>query len=616
MTMDPNLDSALESALQNDLHIREVADHLEDLVRGGKSISAALAACSSGLFAIPKDLLMAGRAEYERRRNIIQVWDDDEGAVVIEGGSRGSWYGGPKDNDVFWPALRARLKNELPDAFADVDKSSSRIIGLGKPPGEESIDTRGLVLGYVQSGKTTNFMSVIAKAADIGYRLIIVLSGITDNLRQQTQERLNEYLVDPCQTKVHLLTTNERDFSEITSSEALLSQDEMRLLAIVKKNPARLRRLNKWIKKASSSTLANCPILIIDDEADQASIDVGKKRQSTINSLIRELLSHPKSAYISYTATPFANLLIDPADNTDLYPRDFVVSLPRSDAYFGPERIFGSLDAEEDQDSDDGLDLVRVIPTEDVDVVKPPTRKEQLEEWQATVPPSLHTAVLWFLMATTARRLRTDDIRHSSMLIHTSMRAAAHSLTRDALRAELQNLSDLISRQDDALIQEMSSLWSTETDRVKSSSFGNTPITFGQVMEALGDTINNTNVIMDNYLSSERLKYRKDVAETVIVVGGNTLSRGLTLEGLISSYFVRAASAYDTLLQMGRWFGYRKGYEDLVRVWMTSELRGWFFDLSTVEAEIREEIEAYAKEGKTPAQLDRKSTRLNSSHWE
>ncbi|MFC7861352.1 Z1 domain-containing protein [Arthrobacter koreensis] len=597
------MDSAIESQLRYENQIREVADHLETLVRGGLSISAAIAKSSSGLFVLPKELLTAGRAEYERRRNIIQVWDDDEGTGVIEGESLGSWYGGPKENDVFWSALRNRLKNELPDAFSDVDKSSSRIVGLGKPPGSESIDTRGLVLGYVQSGKTTNFMSVIAKAADVGYRLIIVLSGITDNLRQQTQERLHDYLVEPCQTKVHLLTTNDRDFSEVTSSEALLSQDEMRLLAVVKKNPARLRRLNKWIKKASTTTLANCPILIVDDEADQASIDVGTKRQSTINALVRELLSHPKAAYIAYTATPFANLLIDPTDGADLYPRDFVVSLPRSEAYFGPERVFGSLDAEEGQEPDDGLDVVRIIPDEDAAVVKPPTKKDQLEQWEAAIPPSLREAILWFLMATTARRLRTDDVRHSSMLVHTSMRAAAHGMTREAIDTEISELTRLVQDRDAALLKEMETLWATQTGRVDALSFQNEPIDFHKVLTGLEQTIQQTRVIMDNYLSSERLKYRKETAETVIVIGGNTLSRGLTLEGLISSYFVRAASAYDTLLQMGRWFGYRKGYEDLVRIWMTDELRRWFLDLSIVEAEVREEIEAYAKEGKTPAQL-------------
>lgn len=583
--------------------VREVADHLEGLVRGGKSIAAAVLALSNGFFKVEDSLLNAGRAEYERRRKIIQEWDDVPGTDVLHSGGEGGWYGGPKDGDFFWPPLRNRLKSELPDAFDDVDRSSSRVIDLGERPGEETIDTRGLVLGYVQSGKTTNFMSVIAKAADVGYRLIIVLSGVTDNLRQQTQERLYDYLVDPCQTRVHLLTTPERDFSEITPSEALFSQDDLRLLAIVKKNPARLRRLNAWIKKASATTLANCPILVIDDEADQASIDVGGRRQSTINKLIQELLSHPKAAYIAYTATPFANLLIDPIDEAGLYPRNFVVTLPRSDAYFGPERIFGTLEAEEGVAPDDGLDIVREVPSEDAASVKPPTNKDQLEQWTPEVPVSLRRALLWFLLATTARRLRSNDIRHSSMLVHTSMRAVAHQATKEAVESELEVLRKDVQRQDPAVLGELRDLWSDEAQRVDPNPFGNLPVPIDEVMDRLPETLGAVRVLMDNYLSGERLKYTKEKAETVIVVGGNTLSRGLTLEGLISSYFVRAASAYDTLLQMGRWFGYRKGYEDLVRVWMTVELREWFIALATVEAEIREEIDRYAKEGKKPSQL-------------
>jgi hypothetical protein len=603
MVSATNVESLDEELNEHQTAVREVADHLEGLVRGGKSIAAAVLALSNGFFKVEDSLLNAGRAEYERRRKIIQEWDDVDGTDVLHSGGEGGWYGGPKDGDFFWPPLRNRLKSELPEAFEDVDRSSSRVIDLGERPGEETIDTRGLVLGYVQSGKTTNFMSVIAKAADVGYRLIIVLSGITDNLRQQTQERLYDYLVDPCQTRVHLLTTQEQDFSEITPSEALFSQDDLRLLAIVKKNPARLRRLNAWIKKASATTLANCPILIIDDEADQASIDVGGNRQSTINKLIQELLSHPKAAYIAYTATPFANLLIDPLDESGLYPRNFVVTLPRSDAYFGPERIFGTLEAEEGVDPDDGLDVVREVPIEDAAIVKPPTNKDKLEQWTASVPPSLRRAVLWFALATTARRLRSNEIRHSSMLVHTSMRAVAHQATKTAVEAELLALRKSVASQDPTVLGELKDLWVSETQRVDASAFSNAPISVTEVMAELPKTLDSTRVLMDNYLSGERLKYTKEQAETVIVVGGNTLSRGLTLEGLISSYFVRAASAYDTLLQMGRWFGYRKGYEDLVRVWMTTELREWFVALATVEAEIREEIDTYAKEGMKPSQL-------------
>lgn len=603
MAAVPSVGTSGEERDEYQIAVLEVADHLESLVRGGMSIASAVSNLSSGFFKVPLTLLNDGRAEYERRRKIIQVWDDGEGADVVHGENDGGWYGGPKEGDFFWTPLRNRLKSELPSAFDDIDKSSSRVIDLGERPGVERIDTRGLVLGYVQSGKTTNFMSVIAKAADVGYRLIIVLSGITDNLRQQTQERLDDYLVGPCQTRIHLLTTEDQDFSEVTPSEALFSQDDLRLLAIVKKNPARLRRLNAWIKKASAATLSNCPILIIDDEADQASIDVGGKRQSTINRLIRELLSHPKSAYIAYTATPFANLLIDPADEGGLYPKNYVVTLPRSDDYFGPERIFGTLEAEEGVQPDDGLDIVREIPLEDVSVVKPPTNKEQLEEWKAAVPSTLRRAIQWFLLATTARRVRDGEDRHSSMLVHTSMRAAAHRATKTSIEITLEDIRSRIRDRDPAILSEMLQLWNSEAPKVDATAFGNASISADVLISALPKTLDSTKVVMDNYLSDSRLKYTKGDAQTVIVVGGNTLSRGLTLEGLISSYFVRAASAYDTLLQMGRWFGYRKGYEDLVRVWMTTELREWFIALATVEAEIRLEIDTYAKENKSPSQL-------------
>lgn len=190
---------------------------------------------------------MAGRLEYERRRNLILVWDD-QGDTVI-GPQVGSWYGGPASGDVFWPPLWNQLKEEIPDGCEDVDQASSRVISLGSSAGDEHIDTRGLVLGYVQSGKTTNFMSVIAKAADVGYKLIIVLSGQTDNLRQQTQDRIQHYLLGSHPTRIHPLTTLEKDFSEDILPEALLSQDDLRFLAVVKKNPARLSRLNKWLKR-------------------------------------------------------------------------------------------------------------------------------------------------------------------------------------------------------------------------------------------------------------------------------------------------------------------------------------------------------------------------------
>ncbi|WP_056347019.1 Z1 domain-containing protein [Arthrobacter sp. Soil762] len=584
----------------SDSDVEAMADTLATLVAGGKTLQGAQAA----LTYVPAGLVHAARVLYEKRLNLIKEIPDPD-FLADKHRKVGFWYSGPRHDDVVWPTLKARLLQELPaKAVEGVDAASSMVIGLGSPPGKETINTRGLVLGYVQSGKTTNFMSVVAKAADVGYRLIIVLTGTTENLRTQTQDRINDYLIDPCVSIWNPLTTVDLDFSVTTSANAILSNPSMRSIAVVKKNPSRLRRLRNWIKTASATTRQSCPILIIDDEADQASIDVGTKRQSTINGLIRDLLGNPKAAYIAYTATPFANLLIDPSVEQDLYPRDFIVDLPRPDNYFGAERIFGQLEAESLEDPvDDGLDVVRLISELEVDVVRPPRNKTLFEQWSPDVPEAMDAAIRWFLLATAARRLRAGQVTHSSMLIHTSMLAGAHEKTAEAVVDHLDALRAELVNEAPTAFAVFRDLWDSESVRVKADTFGNEPLPFDDLMPHLIETARAAKVIVDNYKSNDRLEYDKKHPQTAIVIGGNTLSRGLTLEGLTASYFVRASSAYDTLLQMGRWFGYRMGYEDLIRIWMSSELKSWFLMLSIVEAEIREEIKVYEAEGKTPAEL-------------
>lgn len=584
----------------SDSDVEKMADTLATLVAGGMTLQGA----QTALTYAPEGLVHAGRVVYEKRLNLIKEIPDP-GILAEKERKVGFWYSGPRHDDVVWPILRSRLLQELPEAAVEgVDSASSKVIGLGSPPGKESISTRGLVLGYVQSGKTTNFMSVVAKAADVGYRLIIVLTGTTENLRMQTQDRLNDYLIEPCSSIWHPLTSVDIDFSVTTGADAILSNPSMRSIAVVKKNPSRLRRLHKWIKTASATTRQNCPILIVDDEADQASIDVGTKRQSTINGLIRDLLANPKAAYIAYTATPFANLLIDPSVEQDLYPRDFIVDLPRPANYFGAERIFGQLEAESLEDSvDDGLDVVRLISDMEAEAVRPPRNKTLLDQWSPEVSDGMDTAIRWFLLATAARRLRAGKVAHSSMLIHTSMLAGAHEKTAEAVVDHLDGLTAELINEGQGAVDLFRELWESESARVKADSFGNQSIAFDDLMPHLTGAARATKVIVDNYQSNDRLVYDKEHPQTAIVIGGNTLSRGLTLEGLTSSYFVRASTAYDTLLQMGRWFGYRVGYEDLIRIWMTSELKSWFLMLSIVEAEIREEIQVYEAEGKTPAEL-------------
>ncbi|SCF41474.1 Z1 domain-containing protein [Micromonospora purpureochromogenes] len=554
---------------------------------------------------VPVDILDHAVLTFENQSGRIRELRDPRSLVDNER-LTGRWYAGPQPGDVFWPALQQRLAESglRDDPLNSINASSTKIVSLLPRPGDAEISARGLVLGHVQSGKTTNFMSVAAKLCDVGYRLVIVLSGITDNLRSQTQQRLERMLVGDAHGRWHLLTGSWSDFDANPRNAAnLLGNPEHRLLAVVKKNPYRLRRLAEFLD-AAGTVLRDCPVVLIDDEADQASIGVGTRgRQSKINSLIRRILNKPKVAYVAYTATPFANLLIDPSVPDDLYPRDFVVDLPCPEDYFGAETIFGrDLLAHEDGKPDQGLDVIRQVRDDEVPEVQPPRGRDAVDGWYPTMPASLVAALRWFILATAARRHRDGVPTDSTMLIHTSMRAAAHQRLALCVTAHLERLTKDLLQGDRVAWDQLRQDWRTETERLPAAEMGLTPVPWEDVASHVVPVADDIRVVIDNYQSGDRLIYG-DAPVTAIAIGGNTLARGLTLEGLVCSYFVRAASAYDTLLQMGRWFGYRPGYQDLPRIWMTSELASWFIDLATVEAEIRQQIRRYEDEHLTPRQL-------------
>ncbi len=434
----------------------ELVDEITVYVRGGDSIEHAVRRLQRR-GNIPDELITAARRTYEYRVGLIREMRDPL-SLVDQELRTGGWYDGPAVHDQFWWPLRERLATELDgDAVDVVDKASSRILFLMRPAGAPEIRTRGLVLGYVQSGKTTSFISVIAKAADVGYRMIIVLSGITDSLRAQTQERLEGTLVagDPAW---HWLTYQDADFNEPPrNAPGLLRDPRKRLLAVVKKNPARLRRLATFIEAAGDGVLKDCPILVVDDEADQASIDVGPRgRQSRINALIRRILRNPKAAYLAYTATPFANLLIKPNEFEGLYPRDFVVTLGRPpEDYFGPAQIFGRepLAADDpDVPVDDGLDIIRRVAPDEIAMVQPPAARGAAVGWSPSVPDSLAAALRWFVLTTAARRARDGVASHSTMLIHTTMLTAGHDALASQIATHLAGLARAIHDGDAQLL--------------------------------------------------------------------------------------------------------------------------------------------------------------------
>jgi hypothetical protein len=587
-----------------DPDVARLADDIQRWVYGGDSEERAASRLAG--YGMPREQIShALRVFGERIGRIREVRDPR--ALLDNELRTGGWYGGPQLGDIFWPSFQARLDFDQV-ALTSVDNRSNRIVSLLSRPGAEEIRTRGLVLGHVQSGKTTSFMSVIAKAADAGYRMFVVLSGITDNLRSQTQARLHQLLVGAEtdeRTRWRWLTEPDQDFAySAFYAPNMLRDDGSRILAVVKKNPYRLRRLATFLEGAGEPILRSCPILLIDDEADQATINVAQRyRVSRINALIRRILSQPKVAYVAYTATPFANLLINPSDYEDLYPRNFIVDLKPPDDYFGAQKIFGRapLDATDDH-ADDGLDIVRPVSDADVAAVRPGSRNA-VATWSPSVPDSLEEALRWFVLATAARRARDGRASHSTMLVHTSMLTAAHGALQGCIRPYFDSLALAINTGDNAVLTILEQQWADETGRVPAAVFRQSDVTWMDVCTRLGQVLSDLRVVVDNYQSSDRLSYPPGAPQTIVAIGGNTLSRGLTLEGLVCSYFVRSANAYDTLLQMGRWFGYRPGYGDLVRIWMTADLEGWFFDLATVEAEIRQQIARYEAEELTPEQL-------------
>ena len=528
------------------------------------------------------------------------------------------WYVGPTESSHQWNSYHRRLEESSSvggQTLRDLDSSTTGILGLMPAPGRPDFSGRGLVMGYVQSGKTMNFMGLIAKAVDEGYKLVIVLSGVTNNLRDQTQARIKRDLATEQSHQWHWLTSEKQDFATTENFGSLIEGSSL-LIAVVKKNAARLRKLHAWMNSTKARNSAK--VLVIDDECDQATINTarGLARKTAVHKALTDLIDPnflPRLAYVGYSATPFANMLAE-ANEGSLYPKDFISSLPRNDGYFGPAEMFGR-DAQSDSEDDiEGSNIIRDIPNSEVELVRPP--KGSIGAWSPPVTGALRDSVIWFVIAHSLRTLRRNEKQlWSTMMVHTSQNIGPHEVTRRSLadflethKADSYSALQLLAKQ----------LYESEIDLAKHLEPERAEFDWQTIWQACLGTLSEVRIVVDNYRSNDRLNYSttntdQDPAAVVnkpgpvIVVGGNTLSRGLTLEGLVSSYFFRTSNAYDSLLQMGRWFGYRPGYADLQRIWMANEapykLSKWFRELAFVEEEIREQIESYALEGLTPAEL-------------
>lgn len=524
----------------------------------------------------------------------------DQAVVNREGYSDSAWYVGPLEQG-HWATYLNVLKEGDAHGLDTLAEETSRITALLADPNARGTRRKGLVMGNVQSGKTRNFAGVIAKATDAGYKLVIVLSGMHNNLREQTQSRLDSQLFSG--PDWYPLTTPVSDFEHPAKpSELFLHQPA--LCAVVKKNANRLEKLVAMLNDpAMKKILPSIPVLIVDDEADQATPNSMREKEqvSTINQLLRDLwASITTGSYVAYTATPFANVLMDPDNESDLFPSDFITTIQPGQGYFGAERVFGLSETVPDQPgiATDGLDMVREIPKAEAELLRPPSNKEERAEFDREPPPSMLHALEWFIVATAVRRTR-GQYGHSSMLVHTTHYALPHFAMKQQLEFSIEDLRASVRRGD---LTRLTAAWQREALAVSDQATEPLP-TWPEVASAIPDVLDQVGVIVDNGDSHDRLNYDEKQGRTVVAVGGGTLSRGLTLEGLVVSYFTRTSNAYDTLLQMGRWFGYREGYEDLPRIWVTEGLDKEYAFLARVEKDLRDEIESVQASEFTPEQV-------------
>ena len=543
----------------------------------------------------------------------------------------------PHDNewvlkrDITWTyssAYENYLKREgwAPDAVQGISETSERILGhLQDPRSEGAWDRRGLVIGHVQSGKTANYLGVVARAADAGYKFIIVIAGIHNNLRKQTQERVDEGFIgrssdpanrvaigvgcfDPNYPHPATLTNITEDFNKSTAEKSgwKLNDFSKPIILVIKKNVTTLKSLHKWLKELNSKNdqISDVPMLMIDDEADNASINTNKPDvdPTQTNSWLRKILSlFAKSCYVGYTATPFANIFINPEAydaevREELFPRDFIYSLDAPNTYFGPEKVF--------LDDESSARVLRTI-TDCEDYIPVSHKRDFLF---TELPPSLYMAFNAFIVAKAIRNCRGQQNKHSSMLVNVSRFVPVQRTVKALLAIYEKSLREAV-KANYAMPENSSSKneYMQALRAIYNAEFSDCGVDWATVKSKLFSAFDTLRLFVINSKSDDVLdygRYEKDGhGLTAVAVGGFSLSRGLTLEGLCVSYMYRNTRMYDTLMQMGRWFGYRRGYEDLCRIYLPAESIEWYEHIADKTEELRRQIRIMRRDGLTPKQF-------------
>lgn len=526
-----------------------------------------------------------------------------------------------------------------------------------------SWDRRGMVVGNVQSGKTANYTGLINKATDAGYKLIIVIAGIHNALRSQTQVRIDEGYVGrnsadvlkrlprkkpigvghyKVNTEIYSYTSsgNQGDFkiNNATNLNVPIGGKSPTVL-VIKKNKSILENLILWLNgfadedENENRKIANVPVLVIDDEADNASVNSGTELDvRTINRLIRTLLNlFSQNTFIGYTATPYANLYIPSSWSEDLetmvkdvrlkvgedlFPRDFIVNIPPPSNYIGAAQVFG-FENENTGEEYEGLDVIRLV---DDRAPHFPARinRENQDQLPEDVPSSLTEAIKSFILTCAIRSLRGHDKKHNSMLVHVALRVAWIDRIAWLVNEIIRDYRRQIKSAQGPLLDELKDLFENDFCQTTGEVLENLAYNDPKIKTHTWDEVKpfllqaatkievravhgtrNTRVL--EYHNIEEINYDDyDEGLSVIAVGGNKLARGITLEGLSVSYYLRTTRMYDSLMQMGRWFGYRPGYADLCRLYTSEQLVNWYRHVTMATEEMRADFDEMAANNQRP----------------
>ena len=584
-----------------------------------------------------------------------------KGEITIMSDDIEPWLSEEKSNINFelWNRYKLYMSQNDPSfPVNDLDDFTDKILDkCVNPKNKNSWDRRGMVVGHVQSGKTSNYVGLINKATDSGYKVIIVIAGTISSLRRQTQERIDDGFIGrsssafirenenrligvgnlKVETDIYSLTSSyyksgdEGDFSQSVANRLNIPIGKNPVVFVIKKNKSILENLIDWFSKNENiknidgtPKLFDVPALIIDDEADAASVNTTKNINDikTINKLIRTLLNiFNQNTFIGYTATPYANLFISQDHNEDLktivknkeykigedlFPRDFIINIKAPTNYIGASKIFGFENPNGTEN--EPLDIFRAIDDFDPPFFRTINKhnKEDLPEY---LPKSLEAAIKSFILTCAIRRVRGHEKKHNSMLIHVALLVKWIDKVAYLVNDKMREYKNAIDGNDETLMNDLKHLYEKDflpttenvlenldyTDiRIKIHSWEEIKKELKKAaskieVRSVHGTRSTTNL---QYHNIEEIDYsRYENGFSVIAVGGSRLSRGITLEGLSVSYYLRTTKMYDSLMQMGRWFGYRPGYVDLCRLYTTEQIFEWFNHITMATEEMRDDFD-------------------------